>query len=282
MPDGRAVIYRYDGSFAGFLSAVFAAYEKKEEPVLFITHEQEQTVLFPVREIETEVGKASRVRDGIRHRMTECGWQKIRLGFDTCHPEKELLLLRYIRLGMRLGSRVCRMPAEETVAELEKAVKHLTGEAHQYKGFVRFSVYDGVLAAVIEPKNRVLPLLAPHFSDRYANDAFLIYDKTHREMLLYRPGRYTILPVEEYELPPAGAEEQAFRSLWKSYYETVGIKERENPRCRMTHMQKRFWKHLTEMDPEVLSKKTDRLDSRELFSGAASLPEGSQDCVAGR
>lgn len=251
MPDRGAVIYRYDGSFAGFLSVVFASFEKREQPVQIMSRDQIQTVLFPIKEIETDKEKASRVRAGIRSRMSENGWQKVRLGFDTCHPEKELLLLRFIRLGMRLGKRVCWMLADDTVAELENALKHLTGEAHQYKGFVRFSEAGGVLAAVIEPKNRVLPLLAPHFSDRYANEAFLIFDKTHREMLLYRPHRYVIIPVENYELPLPGTEERLFRSLWKSYYETIGIKERENPRCRMGHMQKRYWKHLTEMDSDV-------------------------------
>lgn len=254
MSDRTTVVYRYDGSFAGLLCCVFESFAQKELPVQILSAEENQTVLFPIRDIETDPQKAERVKAGIRRQMSEAGYRQVKLGFLTCHPEKELLLLRFIRMGMKLGKKVCYMLTDPVVAELERAVKHLTGEAHQYKGFVRFSVYEPVLAAVIEPKNRVLPLLAPHFCDRYANDPFLIYDKTHGSILLYRPHQHAIIPVEEYHLPEAEAEEQTFRSLWKSYYEAIVIEERENPKCRMGNMQKRYWKHLTELDPKVAVK----------------------------
>jgi len=253
MSDRTAVIYRYDGSFHGLMCAVFESYERKETPIQICSDGAFQTMLFSVREIETDLAKAKRVKAGVLQKMSKLGWEQIRLCFLSCHPEKELLILRFIRMGMKLGKKACYMLTDPTVAELEKAIKHLTGEAHQYKGFVRFSIYENILVSLIEPKNRVLPLLARHFSDRYPNETFLIYDKTHAEMLVYRPKRYQILSVEEYSLPEAETEEQFFRSLWKNYYDTIAIEGRENPRCRMGHMQKRYWNHLTEMD-ETLTR----------------------------
>ena len=49
-----------------------------------------------------------------------------------------------------------------------KAERHLRQEAHLLCGFVRFSDHQGKLLAAISPKNFVLPLMAPHFADRYS------------------------------------------------------------------------------------------------------------------
>ena len=48
------------------------------------------------------------------------------------------------------------------------------------------------LAGEIRPKNRVLPLLRPHFCDRMYNETFLLYDRTHREALVHQKGKWAI------------------------------------------------------------------------------------------
>lgn len=115
---------------------------------------------------------------------------------------------------------------------------------------MRFSDYSGVLGAEIEPKNRVLPLLRRHFCDRYANEAFFIYDRTHKELLVYAKNHSRILPMDSLQLALPGDEEVAFRRLWKRFYETITIKERYNPRCQNTFMPKRYRGTMTEFLPD--------------------------------
>lgn len=50
--------------------------------------------------------------------------------------------------------------------------------------------------------------------------------------------------------PPDEAEAR-YRLLWKRFYDTIAIRERENPRCRMTHMPKRYWGTMTEFQGEA-------------------------------
>ena len=38
-----------------------------------------------------------------------------------------------------------------------------------------------------------------------------------------------------------------FESLWKTFYNSVNIKERENIKLQKQHMPKRYWNHLTEI-----------------------------------
>ena len=107
-----------------------------------------------------------------------------------------------------------------------------------------------MLAGEISPKNRVLPLLRPHFCGRYPQEQFLLYDKTHREALIHVPGRWSILPMEEFQMGRAGAEELQYRRMWRTFYDTIAIQGRENHRCRMTHMPKRYWDNMTEFQRE--------------------------------
>ena len=48
---------------------------------------------------------------------------------------------------------------------------------------------------------------------------------------------------------PSAAEAQ-YRRLWKTFYDTIEIKERHNPKLRQTHMPKRYWETMTEFQDE--------------------------------
>lgn len=242
------VVYAYDGTFAGFLSCVFESYSRKETPFDILPPDACQAVLYPCREVPTDQEKAGRVLRAVPARISPEALDITEHGFLTCAPQKELLLLRFLRLGFAKGGTVCSMLTEPTVAALLKAVRHLNHESHLLTGFVRFSDYEGALVAQIEPKNSVLPLLMPHFCDRYRGQAFLIYDRTHGEALAFDGAHARIGPVAGLTLPEAGEEELAYRKLWKLFYDTIAIQERENPRCRMSHMPKRFWRYMTELN----------------------------------
>ena len=94
------------------------------------------------------------------------------------------------------------------------------------------------------------PLLRKHFTNRYNTERFLLYDRTHKEMLIYQPYRWAIVPVEGVQLPPAGAEELQYRRLWRRFYDTIAIEGRYNPQLRRTHMPQRYWNMMTEFREE--------------------------------
>ena len=242
--------YEYDGSFAGFLSCVFDSWVNREEPAEFRPPEDLRTSLYPAVSVNTDRAKAERVYRSFARKFGREGQALIAKGFLTCLPERELWLWRLIREGYSRGAAVTRDLTDPVVDKIRKAVYHLDHEAHMYTGFVRFSELDGVLAGAIEPKNRVLPLLRPHFCGRYPQELFALYDRTHKEVLCHRPGRWQILPAEEFRLDQAGEEELAFRRMWRAFYDTIAIEGRYNPKCRMTQMPRRYWDMMTEFQKE--------------------------------
>ncbi len=253
-PDGTALnpglVYCYDGSFDGLLCCVFECFEKNEMPAEVLPESSPLPLLLFVKNIPTQKDKARRVQASIPKKMGRDALYFVRCAFLTCHPQKDLLILRFLRLGYRYGRDILNRLTDETVHTLTVAVRHLEREAHHYKGFVRFSETNGALTAQIEPKNIVLPLIARHFCERYAQERFLIHDKTHGMALLYQNSDWTITSVENFELPRPDEKEIAFRELWRLFYDTVEIKERHNPRCRMGHMPKRYWRFMTEFAHE--------------------------------
>lgn len=240
------IIYEYDGSFDGLLCCVFESYDKKEIPMDIILPSAAQTLLLPIKEISTDLQKSTRVLSSIPKKIGIAALDFVRQAFLTCLPQKELYILLFLRRGYRYGSKVMDMLTDDVVNRLFKAVKHLNNESHLLKGFIRFSVFNGGLVSEIEPKNYVLPLLVQHFCERYPEEYFLIYDKTHGMALIYQLHKPAIIPIEDLKIPEADEEELHFRKLWRLFYKTIEVEGRHNPRCRMSHMPKRYWKYMTE------------------------------------
>jgi probable DNA metabolism protein len=246
MPDGSTIIYRYDGSFDGLLTCVFESYEKKEIPSEILSPDAIQTSLFPEKEIFTDLQKAERVLVSIPKVMGDAALDIVRRAFLTCMQEKERYILLFLRLGYQRGPSVMNMLADDTVNTLFKAVKYLNDEAHLHLEFLRFSDFNGALVAEIEPNNYVLPFLTRHFCERFPEERFFIHDLTHGMALVYQPHHCAIIPVDALEMPEPDDKEEHYRELWRLFYNTIEIKQRHNPKCRMTHMPKRYWKYMTE------------------------------------
>lgn len=237
----------YDGSFDGFLCCVHHCVYTHQMPAAIVAQQDMQPTLLDCAEIDTDAEKAARVLASIPRRISDEAAETVQAVFLSCLPEKELALLRFLLLGYQEGSKTTNMLGHPDVAAVLHAQRHLGGEAHLLKGFVRFSDYGGVLAATITPKNFVLPFIASHFISRYSQENFMIYDKTHKAALIYENKEHRIVHLDSIEFPAVSEEEQQYRALWKQFYHTIAIEARYNPKCRMTHMPKRYWENMTEM-----------------------------------
>ena len=255
------MVYRYDGTFEGFLCCVFDSYVFREQPVQFQDEEHLVQSFFPARWVGTDLRHARRVLVSLE-KIDPYAKELVIKGFLTCVPERERMIYRFIRALYDVGRPLLRQLSDDALLPLLKAVRHLDGEVHLLKGFTRFSEFEGMLAGEIRPKNRVLPLLRRHFCDRMYNEVFLLYDRSYREALIHKPGQWAIIPLESFKMAAPSVEEAQYRRLWKRFFDTVEIKERHNPRKQMSDMPKRYWETMTEFQ-----------DEDYFLSGAEQLPE---------
>ena len=155
-----ALTYRYDGSFEGFLCCVFESYTAHEMPTAIIGPNVSEGSLFDVKEISTDEEHAARVARSIPARISPAADDLLRHAFLTCLPEKELVMLRFLRQGYRYGARFLSFAGNEEVWRLTEAVKRLLHEAHLLTGFIRFSDQKGILVTTIVG----IPLGITHYS----------------------------------------------------------------------------------------------------------------------
>lgn len=172
--------------------------------------------------------------------------------FLSGSEEKELLILRFLRLGYRVGPGVMFMAGHKDVAPVLALEKAVCGEAHLLTGFVRFQDYGDFLGGTITPKHYVLPLLRLHFCQRLPGEDFILYDATHGAALLWQKGRASYAQLDEAPpFPEISREEAAYQELWKRFYKTIAIAARENPALRRSLCPKRYWVNMTELKEEL-------------------------------
>lgn len=242
--------YLYDGSFSGFFCCVHESVYARELPMAICPAGSAQPSMWPEKQIETNENLAQKVFLSIRKKISPRVSELIENVYFSCMEEKEIFMLRFLQRAFSVGAKITNMLGDADVAPLLRAELHLLRESHLLLGFVRFSDNSGALTATITPKNFVLPYIANHFISRFYKEDFMIYDKTHKAALIYQNQKKQIIHADGLTPPPVTADEQYYRSLWKQFYDTISIAARENPKCRMTHMPKRFWENMVEMQDQ--------------------------------
>lgn len=249
MPDGTDIVYRYDGSYQGFLCCVAECCNEKKMPQAIQLLDEPQGSLFPLRAIETRRELAARVERSIEERVSREAKDMVRRGFLTCMEEKEMKLLRFILLGYREGARVTRLSTQDVVHDLDKALLYLKNEAHYSLEFLRFGECGSFLAAMLTPNNWVLPLIVGHFCERLNTENFIIFDKNHGMGFVHQAGaeeRGEFFYAQALELPEPTEEEERYRELWRRFYDTIAVEGRINPKLRRGNMPMRYWGNMTE------------------------------------
>ena len=108
-----------------------------------------------------------------------------------------------------------------------------------------------MLGAVIHPKHRILPLLRGHFCSRLPDENFLIYDAAHGTALLHRDGQVRYLSMERY-IPGTDETELDWQRMWKRFFKALTIEQRRDEKAQMSHVPKRFWQDMCEMQADLL------------------------------
>ena len=237
--------YRYDGSFAGFLCCIFESYSRREIPSAVLGPDAEQLTMFGIRDIPHEPARARRVANSLT-RLGPLIRERITTGFLSAEEEKDLILLRFARCCFETGPGALQMLGDPDVSAAFNLERNVNNEACRLIELLRFEEQDGMLGAVIHPKNNILPLLRGHFGSRLPDEDFLIFDAAHGLALLRKGGRVQYLTMDEYT-PSTDADELHWQELWKRFFHALTIEERRDAKAQMRHVPKHYWQDMVEM-----------------------------------
>ncbi len=197
--------------------------------------------------------KAGKVAKSISEKISTEAYDMV------CHTawsnsmDKADTIYRFLILGFAMGAKVVNYLSNEVVMRIFEINRSVNNEAHQMLGFLRFKQISGnILIAKINPKNNILMLIAPHFSDRFGMENFIIYDEKRKTAILHRAGyNWVYTDAEDLnieQMDEVSEHELEFQMLWKTFFETIAIEERTNYNLQRGNMPKRFRSNMTEFN----------------------------------
>jgi probable DNA metabolism protein len=246
----------YDGSFDGFLTAVFEVYEYKFSPASIRTQQHAQPNAFgQTREVHTDGAKAARVWKGLQQKISSRATAMVYQAFLSELPAIEDALLRYMQYVFRSKTIVETDYSNEDVLAVQQTSRKVHREKHRMEAFVRFQLTkDQLYYAVVQPDFNVLPLIARHFKERYADQRWLIYDARRKYGIYYDLEKVETVTLN-FSTETAGGKdvsvlydetESIYQLLWQQYFGSVNIAARKNTKLHLQHMPRRYWKYLPE------------------------------------
>ncbi len=245
-------IYVYDGTFEGFLTALFIIEERGKRPTDIIRTSPRQGGLFcELTQVETDGEKSGRFLERIAGRISPRALGNAYHAFLSETSGVEMAIYRYLELGRREGKHLDGRLADERVLPVHKAARTVRGEAYRMKGFVRFrQVREGFFYAPLQPDYRILSLIAPHFAARFADQSWIIHDVARGEGIIHDACRrqWLVVPLELIREPQYSEREKFFSTLWRRYFSGVAIAERLNPELQKNRLPLKHRKYLVEME----------------------------------
>lgn len=238
------MLYFYDGTKAGFLTAFLQSYDDENA----VVSSRSSQLLLGERSVfvETDEARADRAEARL------CSFDKnfphelsflLRSGED-CAEQTALL---YFRVLAKHKRPVSQMLTDEAVFKAMEIIKRVGLEIHRLHGFIRFTeCAGGALYAPFSPDNDICDLLAPHFRARFPAFAFVIHDIKRKKAVVYDGKTTFVAPLEKAEIV-LSADEDGWQSLWKEYYQSVNIPSRERKKQMRGYMPTRYWQFLPEI-----------------------------------
>lgn len=255
----KPIILTYDGSFDGFLTCIFIAYEQQLQIENIVVEGVEQNQLFSDHtSVITEPIKANRVLKKLKASMSSKGYRNVQWALLSEIPGIEYTLYKMLRYVLANSKMVDTDFSHPAVLQIAKVAKQIGREKHRMEAFIRFRLTkDNIYFSVIEPDFNVLPLIATHFENRYADQKWIIYDQKRKIGLYYNLEKTEFISIKiPKDVGINGAhpdffceQELNFQQLWKQYFTSTNIKSRANAKLHIQHVPKRYWKYLSEKSP---------------------------------
>lgn len=249
MAHEQGMVLLCDGTWEGLLSALFQAEAMRPRAREIWMEPPAQLSFDPPVAVINDKEHAQRVWRAVQKQLGADAQWTCQALFVSSEPTRGTLLMRYLRRAWRIGACVEEDLGNPDVWAALRVRRRVEFEIHRMKGLVRFAnAGNDIFYSAIEPDNDILWQLAHYFNDRLGDQRWVLHDVARGKAVLHKPNQQglAVVPLERPDFDPM-LEDKQFSSMWRTYFKSIAIKERTNPRLQRQHMPRRYWKHLTEM-----------------------------------
>lgn len=246
-------IYTCRPEYDSMLTCIYEAWASKKghNNIRLCIEPIEQYSLFDEYiHIEPDEEKAERVSRSIWGKISPGFYYEVSYALLSFEQDALDTVYRMLVLGFHFGAGVTDMVQYKDVVRFREIRKLVSREVHSFREFLRFSQIEGkVYVAHFEPRSRVIMPVASYFVDRMPSENWMIIDDVHREAIVHPKDEacyLRILTDDEIQALSYTEREDYYTRLWKKYFHTMGISQRENRACQRNHFPLWMRKHVTE------------------------------------
>ncbi len=248
--------YICDNSIDGILTGIYDAYADRHplhDIHLSVSEGMNFSLFTQYIDVTPDTIKASKVANTLKSRFGQDFYETIYQaamsgdvpGKSTMDKADAIFETVALALASGDGTKTLLSLGEPCVYRVFELCRATGREAMHLLGFVRFQkLENGILFSRIHPKNHVLPILGEHFSDRLPEENFMIYDENRRLTLLHPAGKHFFLT--DTDSPDSdltsrfSVDEMHIQQLWITFFHSITIEARKNPRLQSQMIPKRF------------------------------------------
>lgn len=239
----------YDGTFDGLLTACFDGYTNPQVTDIIPEERFQPDLLQTPQQIITDQAKADRVYRSILTRLSSYTMRNVYYAYLSEAAGCDFLILQYLRLCYRQGDQINYAKQHPIIAQIDGLCRKVRFELDRIKGFLRLQeIGPMVFYGQLEPDHNLLPLLIPHLRQRFSDQKMIIFDQKRNRALIADLQQSTIIPFTQEEANQllAHGREDEYILLFRRYFQTINIAQRENLRQQLNYMPRRYRKNMPE------------------------------------
>ena len=253
-------VYVCNDTVTGIFSAIYDAWKTKlGEERLGIAFQGmvEQELFCEYIEVIENEKKAIAVENLIKRHLGEYAYWNIYHTMLSHERDKGNVILGAMLEAKKIADskRIMEHLSHPKVRRVFEIGRKVSNEVHYYIEIVRFKeLRNGILFSEIEPRNRILACLGNHFTNRFPLENWMIFDRTHNMILVHEREKQWVL-VEDTDInleaiKHVSHEEAMYEKLWKGFFGSISIKERESYERQRQHLPLQYRKYVTEFQTD--------------------------------
>ena len=237
------MIYLYDGTTEGFLTAFLSAYS---DPEAQIASDGFQLPLgAEAVTIATDLEKAEKAKKRLLA-FDRKSMRDLSVLMRSGDGNRDEVAFDYFKFLAEQKRPVYEMLSNEAVRRADECMRRVRLEIHRMHGFLRFfETESGALYAAFSPDNDIADLLVPHFRARLPHFPFVIHDVKRKKAAVWDTENSFLAPLDKAEIV-ISADENGWQNLWKQYYQSVNIPSRERLKQMRGYLPVRYMKFMPE------------------------------------
>ena len=240
-------IFITEKSIDGLLSCVYKAYTEKTFPEIVADNNIQLPIGARLTTVEEDHAHASRVLTALVNYAGRDIVYSLKTVLRHYSNDALTVAFKYVCKVLDEKQDISLMLSEPTVINFNDLTHQVLAEVHRYKGFLRFiETAQGILYGFYEPENDITEFITPHFVRRLGKNPFIIHDLKRGVIALHNDNVTKYVNNSGQLFIELSENEKAINDLWKKYFNTVTIKERENRKLQNAWVPKKMRKHMSE------------------------------------